>query len=109
MADAGWVRVAAAAAVAEGEMVGVRAGDLDIAVYNLSGGEFRATSNVCTHEYAQLSDGFLEGGVVECPLHGGKFDVRTGQAVAAPCQTAIQVFDVRVEGEDVLLKLPAFT
>ena len=105
MADSGWTRVAASAAVPEGEMVGVRVGDLTIAIYHLSGGEFHATSDVCTHEFAQLSDGFLEGGVVECPLHGGKFDVRTGKAVAAPCQKDIEVYEVRVEGGDVLVKL----
>ena len=56
-----WVRVAATADVAEGQVMGVRVGERDIALYHLPGGEFRATDNVCTHEYAQLSEGWLEG------------------------------------------------
>ena len=65
MADAGWVRVAAAADVAEGQVHGVRVGGLEIAVYHLPGGDYRATDNICSHEYAQLSDGWLENGAIE--------------------------------------------
>ena len=60
MAD--WVRVAAAADVAEGNVLGVRVGEREIALYHLPGGEYRASDNICTHEYALLSDGWLEDG-----------------------------------------------
>jgi len=49
MAEAGWVRVAAKADVAENAAIAVRVGDKEIAVYHLPGGEFRATDNICTH------------------------------------------------------------
>ena len=52
-----WVRVATAAEIAEGQMLGVRAGGKDLLVCHLPGGEFRCTDNICTHEYALLSDG----------------------------------------------------
>ncbi|MGH7154830.1 MAG: non-heme iron oxygenase ferredoxin subunit [Acetobacteraceae bacterium] len=101
-----WVRVAAKSDVPENGVVGVRVGERDIALYHFPGGEFRATDNVCTHEYAQLSDGWLEDGVIECPLHGGRFDVRTGKGLCAPIEKDLPVFELRVEGDDLLVKLP---
>ncbi len=67
MADAGWVRVAAVADVAEGQVRGVRVGGREIALYHLPGGDYRATDNICSHEYAQLSDGWLENGCHRVP------------------------------------------
>jgi 3-phenylpropionate/trans-cinnamate dioxygenase ferredoxin subunit len=106
MADGGWVRVAAKGDVAEGHVLGVRTGGKEIAIYHLPGGEFRATDNVCTHEYALLSDGWLENGCIECPLHAAQFDVRTGKAMSAPADVDIAVFPVKIEGEDVMVNLP---
>ena len=64
------LRVGNRADLEEGAMKGIELGDLQIAVYNVDG-EFYATDNICTHAFALLSDGFLDGDVVECPLHGG--------------------------------------
>lgn len=101
-----WVRVAAVADVPENGVTAVRVGDREIALYHLPGGEFRATDNVCTHEYAQLSDGWLENGEIECPLHAARFDVRTGKALCAPADQDVPVFEIRVEGADLLVKVP---
>jgi nitrite reductase/ring-hydroxylating ferredoxin subunit len=106
MADASWVRVAAKADVAEGQVLAVRLGDREIALYHLPGEDYRATDNICSHEYALLSDGWFEDGCIECPLHAARFDVRTGKALCAPAETNLAVFEVRVEGADLLLKLP---
>ena len=101
-----WVRAASTEDVAEGKVISVRVGEHDIALYHLPGGEYRATDNVCTHEYATLSDGWLEDGVIECPLHAGRFDVRTGKALCDPVETDLAVFELKVEGTDLLVKLP---
>ena len=106
MPDAGWVRVAAASDVAEGQALGVRVGDREIALFHLSGGEFRATDNICTHEYALLTDGWVENDCIECPLHAARFDIRTGRALCAPAEKNLAVFEVKVEGNDLLLKTP---
>lgn len=103
--EAGWVRVATVAEVPEGQVVGRRVGDKEIALYHLAGGEFRATSNVCTHEYAQLSDGWLDGAMIECPLHAAQFDVRTGEVLAPPADVALEIFEVRVSGDELFVKL----
>ncbi len=94
-----WVRAASVADVAEGTCLGVRLGDKDVALYHLPGGEFRATDNVCSHEFALLSDGWLEDGCIECPLHAARFDVRTGKALCAPAETDIAVYAVKVDAE----------
>ena len=82
-------------------MVGVTAAGQQIALYR-DKGEFFATSNVCTHQYALLSDGYFEDGCIECPLHQGSFDVRTGKAQCAPVTEDIKVYPLRVEGDDLL-------
>ncbi len=106
MADGGWVRVASTGDVAEGAVMGVRVGDKEIAIYHLPDGEFRATDNVCSHEYALLSDGWLENGCIECPLHAAQFDIRTGKALSAPADVDLTVFEVKVEGTDILVNIP---
>jgi 3-phenylpropionate/trans-cinnamate dioxygenase ferredoxin subunit len=105
MAEAGWVRVASVSDVAEGQVHAVRVGDREIALYHL-GGTYYATDNICTHEYAQLSDGWLEDGCIECPLHAARFDVKTGKALCAPAEQDLDVFEIRAEGSDLLIKLP---
>ena len=93
--------------IPEESIVGVEVEGRQIALYHLPGGEFRATSNICTHGYALLSEGWLgDEGQVECPLHGGVFDIRTGEPAMPPCEVALQTYEVRVEGDDILIALP---
>jgi len=69
-----------------------------IAVYWVDG-QFFATTDQCSHGQASLSEGYLEGPVIECPLHQGQFDVRTGEPLRAPCTVAIRCYPVRaIEG-----------
>ncbi len=56
---------------------------IPVALYRF-GEDYLATGNVCTHQYALLSDGFVEDGCVECPLHQAVFDLRTGKALSGP-------------------------
>ena len=60
-----------------------------------------ATDNVCTHAFALLSDGWLDGEYVECPLHGGRFEVATGKAMGDPVVCDLRTFPVRVSGDDI--------
>lgn len=100
-----WVRAAAKADVAEGKALGVRVGDKEIAIYHLAGGEFCATANICTHEYALLSEGWLENGCIECPLHAAQFDCRSGKALSAPADEDLRVYEIKAEGGDLLVKI----
>lgn len=95
-----WINVAKRGALAAGEMLAVRAGGKEIALYDVDGAIY-ATDNVCTHAYAQLTDGFLDGDVIECPLHAGRFEVKTGKGLGPPIPCDIKTYPVRVAGDDI--------
>lgn len=71
-------------------------GRAPIAVYRL-GDELLATDDICTHEFAFLSEGEIEGGEIICPFHLGAFDIRTGEATVAPCVDPLVVYPVTVD------------
>ena len=100
MADGSFVTVASVDDLEPGEMTYVEVGDEPVCLINLDG-EFYAISDVCTHQEASLSDGEIVGDEIECPLHGGAFDIRTGQPVAFPVVVPVQTFRVRVVGDEV--------
>jgi nitrite reductase/ring-hydroxylating ferredoxin subunit len=55
-----------------------------------------AVSDVCSHACAYLSEGFLDGTIVECPLHGAQFDVTTGKVLSPPADRDIETYNVTV-------------
>ncbi len=97
-----WQRVGSVSDLGVGEMMEVEIGNQSIALYRLDEGFF-ATDNICTHAFAKLTEGVLDDGCIECPLHAGIFDVRTGEALDGPVEDDLQVFPVKIEGEDILL------
>lgn len=100
-----WKRIASTSEVEEGTAKGFEFMGLSLALYHV-GDEWFCTDNVCTHGFALLTEGWLEGHIIECPLHAGQFDVRTGQALAPPVETSLAVFAVKIVGEDVMIALP---
>jgi 3-phenylpropionate/trans-cinnamate dioxygenase ferredoxin subunit len=99
-----WIRIAATGQLQDDEALAVAVGEIRIALYR-SEGEYFATENVCTHAFALLSDGFLEDGCIECPLHQARFDIRTGKALCAPATQDVRTYPVKVDGEDILVGL----
>lgn len=75
-----------------------------LAAFNV-GGKVYVTSNICTHNIAMLTDGYFEGDIVECPMHGGCFNVKTGEPTQFPCEEPIKTYRVAVEGDDVLVEI----
>lgn len=75
--------------------------DEPICLYRLDDGSIHATHDRCTHGNASLAEGYIEDGLIECPLHQGCFDIRTGEAVTAPCKVPIRVYPVKVDGDTV--------
>jgi len=67
-----------------------------IAVFNADG-ELYAIDDTCTHQDASLSEGWLEGCLVECPLHEASFDLRTGQPTCLPARRPVRTHRVTVE------------
>ncbi|WP_010686996.1 non-heme iron oxygenase ferredoxin subunit [Methylobacterium mesophilicum] len=103
--DGNWTRIAGTGDVGEGEAVPVEVAGLSLALFRVDGAWY-CTDNVCTHAYALLTDGWLEGCLIECPLHNGQFDVRTGEGQGAPIIEDLRTYPVRVEGDAVLVALP---
>ena len=96
--------ICAAADIPENSVKRFEAGNHVLAVYNV-GGKFYATDDECTHGAASLSDGILEDDIIECTMHFGAFNVRTGEAVQAPCSIALRTYKVIVQDGKILVDL----
>ena len=89
--------------LAPGEMRAASApGYPPLLVYNVDG-VFYVTDDTCTHGIGTLSDGFLDGHVIECPFHGGAFDIRNGAPAAAPCTLALTCYKAEIVDGALLL------
>ena len=97
-----WHAVADASDLADDEALGVRVGEVPIAIVR-AGGALHAIHNVCTHQFALLSDGYVEDGCIECPLHQGRFELTTGNAMGAPVTEPVKVYPVKVEGDKIMV------
>ncbi|ANQ85701.1 putative ferredoxin [Azoarcus olearius] len=104
MSNIEWIAAAELDAVPQDDVIGVEIGGRDIALYSVDG-EIYASDNICTHGHARLCDGFLDGHEIECPLHQGKFDVRSGKALCAPLTEDIRCYPVKIEDGRVFLAL----
>jgi nitrite reductase/ring-hydroxylating ferredoxin subunit len=89
--------------VAPGAAIKVETGDLVLAVYNVDG-EFYCTDDLCTHGPGSLSEGYIDGDVVECNFHNGQFSIKTGEVVSPPCMVPIKTYKTVVEGDRVLIE-----
>jgi nitrite reductase/ring-hydroxylating ferredoxin subunit len=98
------VRVCAQSDIAPESVKAYEVGDRRLAVYNIDG-QFYVTDDECTHASASLADGMLEDGVIECCLHFGAFDVKTGAVKAPPCSIALRTYKVLLQGDDVCVDL----
>lgn len=99
----GFAKVATLEELPPGEMKAVLApSGVQVALCNV-GGEFYCIENMCSHEDAQLHFGWLLPDIcqVECPLHEGRFDLKTGAATQAPAEFPLKTYNVRVEGDDI--------
>jgi nitrite reductase/ring-hydroxylating ferredoxin subunit len=73
-----------------------------LAVYNL-GGRFYVTDDICTHGKASLAEGFVDGTTIECPWHGGRFDIATGQPTSLPAIEPLATYPVTVVGDEICI------
>lgn len=75
-----------------------------IALFRIEG-QIYATDDICSHAEASLSEGEIEGGQVICPLHGARFDIKTGRALTMPAVAPIDTYEVRVENGEIYVKV----
>lgn len=99
-----WTRAAALADVKERGVMDAEVNGEEIALYWVDDAVY-ATENICSHAFARLSEGYLEGDCIECPIHQALFNVKTGAAMTPPAYTPIKTFPARIENGDVLVDM----
>ena len=90
-------RIATKSDIAAGTVQVFEVGGRSLCVANLDGEHFYAIDNLCTHDGGPLGEGKLAGETVECPRHGARFDLKTGEALCAPAYVPVRTFPVVVE------------
>jgi glycine betaine catabolism B len=98
-----FVRVADTKDILPSQMKEVQADGQNICIANIEG-NYYAINNICTHEGGPLADGTLQGYEVECPWHGSKFDLRTGEVTNPPANEPEPVYEVKVDGSNILVR-----
>jgi biphenyl 2,3-dioxygenase ferredoxin subunit len=81
-----------------GKAIRIEKGQLVLAVFNVDG-EFFVTDDACTHGPGSLSEGCIEGDIVECDFHNGAFNIRTGEVAAAPCMIPLKTYRTVVDAD----------
>jgi glycine betaine catabolism B len=98
-----FVKVAETKDIAPSYMKGIDLAAEKVCIANIEG-NYYAIGNVCTHMGGPLADGKLEGYEIQCPLHGSKFDVRTGEPTRPPARRAVPTYEVKVEDNNILVR-----
>ena len=98
-----FVKVTSTKEILPSKMKEVQTDGENICIANIEG-KYYAIGSICTHEGGPLADGTLEGYEVECPWHGSKFDVRTGEVTNPPASEPEPSYEIKVDGNDVLIK-----
>ena len=98
------IDLCSAAEVAPGTALKVETGELALAVFNVAG-EFFVTDDMCTHGPGSLSEGYIEGDVVECNFHNGQFNIKTGAVVGPPCMVPVKTYKTLVENGRVVIEV----
>jgi nitrite reductase/ring-hydroxylating ferredoxin subunit len=100
-----FVPVAKIGDIAPGEHRRVDVGGEPVLLANVDG-EFYAVADRCSHEEARLSEGFMMASHIECPLHGSRFDLKTGAVRSSPATAPLRTYETKVEGDDVFIRVP---
>ena len=79
--------------------------DRTFAIYRSPDDNFFCTDGLCTHEQVHLEDGLVMGDIIECPMHNGRFNYKTGEAKRAPACENLKTFPVKVENDEVFIQV----
>src|SRR5438445_9298613 len=96
-----WQRVASLSEIAVDAVLGVDVDGSPVALYRMANEVF-ATAGICTHAMALLSDGFVEDGKIECPLHQGQFEIRSAKAQCAPATEDLRTYSVKLRRDEIM-------
>jgi biphenyl 2,3-dioxygenase ferredoxin component len=91
------------AEISPGSALKVETGSLVLAVFNVDG-EYYVMDDLCSHGPGSLSEGYIDGDVVECNFHNGQFNIKTGEVVAPPCMVPMKIYKTVVENGRVIIE-----
>ena len=100
-----WIEACRADEIEEEDVIRFDYGGRTFAIYRSGDDEYFATDGLCTHEQVHLADGLVMGDIVECPMHNGRFNYKTGEAKGAPVCVALKTYPIKVEGDKVFVQL----
>lgn len=96
-----WIGVSTMDQLADGSYERFEFDDVDVLVFR-EGDHLYAIEDKCTHDSAELCGGLYMNGEIECPRHGARFCVKTGQALSAPAYGAVSTFPIRINDDGVI-------
>jgi len=99
-----FVKVATKSDIENGKMKAFTIKGKTITIANTDG-EFLAFDDTCTHAQCSLAGGFLDSYTLTCYCHGGQYDIKTGEVLSPPPPSPLGVYNVKVEGEDLLIEI----
>ena len=97
-------KIAKTSEIIDGEVMPFYLNGIGIAICNINN-NYYAFRDECSHETFPLADGDIEGENIVCIYHGAEFDVKTGEAVCLPAIEPVEVYELKVEGDDILIKI----
>lgn len=100
-----WVEACKADAIEAEDVIRFDHADRTFAIYRSPDDAYYATDGLCTHEQVHLADGFVMDNIIECPMHNGRFDYRTGEAKGAPACVNLRTYPVKVEAGAIFIQL----
>ena len=104
MSDNNWILVGTTDNVEGEDIIRLDHNDKTFCVYKLEDG-FYATDGICTHEAVHLEDGLVMDNEIECPMHQGVFDIKTGEAVSPPACDDLKTYPVKVEDNNIYIQI----
>ena len=100
-----WLRACATDDIETEDLIRFDNGDHSYAIYRSHRDEFFCTDGLCTHEAVHLENGLVMDYIIECPMHNGQFDYRTGKAKRSPACENLKTYAVKVENGAIFIDI----
>ncbi len=99
-----WIEACQSGDIEKEDVMRFDQGDRTFAIYRTADDQYFATDGLCTHAKVHLAGGFVQGNIIECPKHNGRFDFTTGKAKAAPVCVDLKTYPVKIESGKIFFK-----
>ena len=99
-----WVEVANANSIEMEDLIRFDHEDKTFCIYRLEDGYY-ATDGMCTHEAVHLEDGLVMDDEIECPMHQGAFNIKSGKAISPPACDDLKTYPVKVEENKIYIQI----